>query len=245
MSILGEFATSYGLSHRPTRTRLNRLLINDLNKVRHKKVCADIACSYFLNTEFFHNHVYFGVDISEVVLKKGVRSTGDRFYTNIIEAPVDSLAISALNRKERDSRVAVLGNILTDDIFPEASLDLITSTHTFSHLPDTEHFDTVKMYHKYLKQGGHLFFNLHTDKLDHKIIQYLQSRFEKVEFVYYSNRISQMYDRLISDGDGSVPIMQNTLLRHLQFGLAWGLNLLEIVHRCDNEMVYVRCEIKL
>jgi hypothetical protein len=245
MSKLGEFATSQGLSHRPTRTRLNRLLINDLNKVGYKDLCADIACSYFMNTEFFNNHVYFGVDINEKSLKKGVTSTDDRYYTNFIKAPVNKPAISALKHKERDSRVAVLGDVLKNDLFPEGSLDIITSTHTFSHLPDTEHLDTIESFQKYLKQGGYLFFNLHASKLDNKIINYVQSRFEEVDFVYYGNQISQMYDFLISDDDGSVPLIETPFLRHLQFGLALGLNILEILPGNNKEMVYIRCQMKL
>lgn len=245
MSILGGVATSHGLSHRPTRTRLNRLLINDLIKLRHKQTCADIACSYFMNTEFFENHVYFGVDINEVALRKGVQSIGDRCHTEIMQAPVDMSVISALKSEVRPSRVAVLGNVLTHELFPEASLDLITSTHTFSHLPSTEHFGIIESFHKYLKQGGYLFFNLHATKLDEQIIHYLQNRFEHVEFVYYGNRISQMYDRIVSDDDGSVPLIETPFLRHLQFGIAWGLNLIERVPTKQNEMVYVKCGLKV
>jgi len=245
MSILGKFATKHGLSHRPTRTRLNRLLINDLLNLRHKTTCADVASSYFMNTEFFENRVYFGVDISEGALEKGIRSMDDDYHTKIIQAPVDRSTISGMENKQTHSRVGVLGDALEYNLFPQCSLDLITSTHTFSHLPSTEHLHTIVSFQEYLKQGGCLLFNLHASRLDTKIIHYVQDRFQRVEFVYYGNQISHIYDRLISNDDGSVPIITTPVFRHLQFGFAGALSLIEKLPFQSNTMVYIRCLEKL
>lgn len=247
-SLLREFAEGYALSPRPSKTRLHRLLKKDLGKTQKEKVAADIAAQNFMNTRFFKNDVYFGVDIDKEALEKGIDSMDEKNYrTDFISAPVSREEISDYSSKESRQKVAVNGNILESNLFPSNSINVLVSTNTLMqhHIDPENYYSIIQNFCDYVAKDGHMYLNMVDDNFTNEIHRYLLSEYENVELIPYNNKISDMWETYLESEDGTPSLANNKVIFRSQYVVTLILSKVELIHSETTRKSYIRCERKL
>jgi hypothetical protein len=242
--MIRKIARRYILSPRPSKTRLYRLLKRDLNK-RTECVVADISTSNFTNVHLFKNPVYFGVDIDEEALRKGINNlSSQNCKTDFINSPVSKGTIDKYTSRDSNYKIAVKGNILDQNIFPSCSIDVIVSTNTLipGHINTSNYYSVIKSFCDYIAEDGYMYLNLPKDALNHKIHNLLSSRFEKTSVTSYGNEISDRYEKYLENSNGRVNSSDNLFIKTVQYTTSLILSELESIYLQDTTMLYIRCE---
>lgn len=245
---LKRFIDEYPLPPRPSKTHLYQLLQRDLSTIDEDAIAADIASNRFKNSFMFPNDVYFGVDLSSDLLYRGIDKYKDTQYeTEYISAPVESSTIEMYRQDGQPRKIAVEGDILDTNLFPDNSLDVVVSTNTFNHLPETDYLSVVGSFYSYLSRGGDLFFNICVDLLSNEgtvpeIVDFLEDKFHSVDIFGYCNIISALYEELwLEDGEGNINKSKYKPIRYIQYAGVLLLSFLERVETIPSERMYFRC----
>lgn len=238
----GRVIRSMNLRARPSKSYLHRLFDADVARYSNCARAADVASADFKNAHLFESDVYYAVDIDEAGLRDGLDGFEDA-DTDFQEGQVDAEMMARHEESSRPTRVAVLGD-MRDSLFPPDSLDLVVSTHTFGHLPPSDHPTVVENFCEALRPGGTLLLQLaDSDWYEGALKRRLTDAFETVEIHRYRVATSVAYERLAADGEGAVvfPHDQNRLKHYLMILLSAGLLQFERLPVPGGNSLYLRC----
>lgn len=181
------------INPRPSKIYLYRLFESDLRKFSQCERAADIASADLKNSHLFNSDVYYGVDIDKQVLKTGLEGVGFG-KTKLYSGPISD---QLMEKHDKKGFYGVQGDI-RNKLFPPNSLDLITSTHTFSHINPSDYSTVINHFNQYLRPGGTLLLQLPDEQYFNNIKQELLSNFETVEVIRYRVPTSVAYERIIT-----------------------------------------------
>jgi len=232
---------SNNMKARPSKTHLHDMLDPDLKNYSKCERSADISSSNFKNVQDFDSDVYYGVDVNESRLKEAVQTPEYSEDAVYVERPVAAGSIEN-HVEENTSYVAVRGD-MRDHLFPRDSLDLIVSTHTFNHLPHSDHPDIIENFCKWLRPGGTLLFQMDDKKWYTKEIDdTLHDCFIDVEVTEYKNVVSRIYERFLKSVTGSAEFpSEESTSELLMMLLTRLLTPFERLSLFSGQSLYVRC----
>ena len=242
-SWLGQRRRSVNRRARPSKTYLHRLFDEDVTAYSRVGRAANIASADFKNAHLFESEVYYAVDVDEAALRDGLDSVGEADSEVLDGSELDGATMAGHRDRNGQARVAVLGD-MRDPLFPPDSLDLITSTHTFGHVPPAGHPEVVENVCTALRPDGTPLLQLaEAEWYDGDVETRLEEAFERVETERYRTPISAGYERLVADADGSVvfPHGDNQVKHYLMMLAAAGLLQFEKRGSAESNSLYVRC----
>lgn len=241
-SRVGRFLRSMKLRARPSKTYLHRLFDADLAAYSDVDRAADVASADFKNAHMFDSDVYYAVDVDEAGLRAGLESV-DSGTTDFLKGPIDAGTMTDHDAAEAPARIALLGD-MRHSLFPLDSLDLIASTHTFGHVPPSNHPTVVEHFCEALRPGGTLLLQLgQSEWYDDELESKLTDAFNTVETRRYRVPTSVAYERLVATEDGRVvfPHDRNKFNHYLMELASAGLLQVERIGLFGGASVYVRC----
>jgi SAM-dependent methyltransferase len=226
-------------------------LKDDLSETAEMTAAADIAAKDFFNEILFPNLVYIGVDIEADRLQKGLAKLDkNACKTEFQTAPLSKDDIQRYKRADEPHRVGVCGDILECSLFPPDSLDVVVSTNTLSHLPESDYPRVVESFCTYLRPGGNLYFNvsanLVSEQTVEKVVSIVNDRFQLVDKVAYNTGISKSYDKpVVENDDGYASLSANGAIRYTQYAISLFLSMVESLGLGANQRYYLRCQSKV
>ncbi len=152
----------------------------------------DAGSADFKNRRMFKTERYFGLDIDEAALKKG------------------------LKKYSGGGSQAILGDLLDLNQLPEASLELAAATNVLDHFQTAVREKVIKNLIYLVKPGGQLIFNAAQNDIYPDLVKNLKDNFGKVAIIYYRNIFSRLYEKIFEDKNGclgSHPIAGGKIFR--------------------------------
>ena len=151
----------------------------DMKHSKGKEWGADICSAEFKNYAYFQTEKYLAVDRRSEALEA---------------IPI------GVDRDRLVTRQCDIRDLLIDP----ASLDLVVSTNTLSHLDPSERVNVVASFIEILKPGGDLLLTIPFvgDAQMHSVDQLLLESFATVKKVRYRNFISNAYELCMNDSKG-------------------------------------------
>jgi hypothetical protein len=126
--------------------------------------------------------------------------------TDLIDAPVTKNTLSSVGKAESEYAIGVRGNIYEYSLFPKDSIDLVVSTNTLieNQLDPTRYSGIIDSFCKYTSEDGELIFNTERKNINKKMMRDLNRRFDHIEVINYSNRLSNAWESYLENNEGEI-----------------------------------------